>query len=120
MPFCHIVLKEICQFALSRKRKPRNDRGNLRLDLFLVFLFGDVKDFLASVIAALGANAMGADHLAAMRASDQTSHFKLEMGTTKSLPRLGNTSLRYCHVHSLLSWNGGIKLAWKTTVNQKS
>ena len=36
----------------------------------LLLVFGDVKDFLATVIAAFGANAVGADHRTAMGASD--------------------------------------------------
>ena len=76
------------------------------MDLFLVFLFGDVKDFLASVIAALGANAMGADHLAAMRASDEAGDVELEVGPAKPLRGFARASLWNCHDGFLLSEQG--------------
>ena len=64
--------------------------------LELVF-FLDVEDLLAIVIAAFRANAMGADHFTALRASDEAGDFKFEVGAAKPFPGFGDTSLRDCH-----------------------
>jgi len=86
-------------FALSlpqgQKERPKRRLGPVLRRLFLLFL--DVKDFFAVVIPAFGANAVGADHRAAMGASDQSDHFELEVGPAQSFAGLAGSSLRYCH-----------------------
>ena len=57
----------------------------------------DVQDFLAIVVAAFGANAMGTDHRSAMGASDQAGHFELEVGTAHSFTGFADSSLWDCH-----------------------
>ena len=85
----------------------------------LLLFFLDVKDFFAAVVAAFGANAVGTDHRAAVRASDEAGDFELEVGTAESFTGFRDTSLRYCHFCFLLVATGQIKPSWEERVNAK-
>ena len=103
---------------IKRQRKTRVAAGISSSRLLLVFL--DVKDFLAAVIATLGANAVRTDHRAAMGASDQAGHFELEVAAAESFTGLGDTSLRYCHGFTPPIGTGEIKLVLHGAVNEKT
>ena len=70
------------------------------LTLFLFFLFNR-DNFFAVVIAAFGANAMGADHRATVRAGDQSGDLEFEMRTAS----FARATLWDCHL-KLLSNEG--------------
>jgi hypothetical protein len=69
-----------------------------RLVRFYSALFGGFDDFLAFVVAAFGAYAVGHLHLVALGAFDDARGGELPVGAAFVAARFGHFALGYCHV----------------------